>query len=29
MGVTEQLMELGVDNIMDKPFKTDRVTEQM
>lgn len=28
-GVTEQLMELGVDNIMAKPFHTDRVLEEI
>ncbi len=29
MGVTEQLMELGVDNIMAKPFRTDRIVEEI
>ena len=28
-GVTEQLMELGVDNIMAKPFHTDRILEEI
>jgi len=28
-GITEQLMELGVDKIMAKPFRTDRVLEEI
>ena len=28
-GVTEQLMELGVDNIMANPFHTDRILEEI